>query len=68
MNEALRWAALAAFALQQFDEASQEEQARTGKSAVELLDSALEQSGANEQLAATLREKFLAMGNTPETI
>lgn len=65
-DQALKIAAIIAYALQQFYEASQEEQARTGKSAAELLDSALERSNANEGLAAKLKEKFSALETTPE--
>lgn len=47
-----------AFALQQFDEATREEQAREGKTAAELLDDGLSRVNANEQLGQVLKKKF----------
>ena len=53
-----------AFALQQFDEATREEQARDGKTAAELLDSSLLRVNANDELGQQLAKKFAQLEKT----
>ena len=65
-EQAIIIASLVLKAWQLWDNHTQAEQQRSGKTAAQLLDDTLAQIGANDEYAQQLKDKFSALETTPE--